>query len=75
MAPTCTCTTADGCRAGAGARARAAWEIGITGAVALPLTGALCGWARFSLRRTLAVLAAALALAEAANAGGIMVTA
>lgn len=51
------------------------WEIGITGAVALLLTGALCGWARFSLRRTLAVLAAALALAEAANAGGIMVTA
>ena len=51
------------------------WEIGITGAAALLLTGALCGWARFSLRRTLAVLAAGLALAEAANAGGIMVTA
>ena len=51
------------------------WEIGITGAVALLLTGALCGWARFSLRRTLAALVAALALAEAANAGGIMVTA
>ena len=51
------------------------WEASITGVGALLLAGALCGWARFSLRRTLKLLAAALALAEAANLGGIMVTA
>ena len=51
------------------------WEICITGAAALLLAGALCGWARFPLRRTVAALAAALAVAEAANLGGIMVTA
>ena len=51
------------------------WEICITGAAALLLAGALCGWARFPLRWTVAVLAAALAVAEAANLGGIMVTA
>ena len=51
------------------------WEICITGAAALLLAGALCGWARFPLRRTAAALAAALAVAEAANLGGIMVTA
>ena len=51
------------------------WEICITGAAALLLAGALCGWARFPLRRTVAALAAALTVAEAANLGGIMVTA
>ena len=51
------------------------WEAGITGVCALLLVGALCGWARFSLRRTLKLLAAGLAVAEAANLGGIMVTA
>ena len=52
-----------------------AWEAAATGACALLLAGALCGWARISFRRTLALLAAGLALAEAANLGGIMVTA
>jgi lysophospholipase L1-like esterase len=52
-----------------------AWEAAITGAAALLLTGALCGWARFPWRKTLALLAAALVLAEAANLGGIMFTA
>ncbi|HEX3752588.1 MAG TPA: SGNH/GDSL hydrolase family protein, partial [Streptosporangiaceae bacterium] len=51
------------------------WEAAITGAAALLLTGALCGWARFPWRKTLAVLAAALVLAEAADLGGIMFTA
>jgi len=52
-----------------------AWEAALTGAAALLLTGALCGWARFPLRKTLALLAAGLALAEVANLGGIMITA
>jgi lysophospholipase L1-like esterase len=51
------------------------WEACITGVCALLLVGSLCGWARFSLRRTLGLLAAGLLLAEAANLGGIMVTA
>lgn len=51
------------------------WEAAITGAAALLLTGALCGWARFPWRKTLAVLAATLVLAEAADLGGIMFTA
>ena len=51
------------------------WEAAITAAGALLLTGALCGWARFPLRKTLVLLGIGLALAEAANLGGIMVTA
>jgi lysophospholipase L1-like esterase len=51
------------------------WEACITGAAALLLTGALCGWARFRLRKTLVLLAMGLALAEVADLGGIMVTA
>ena len=51
------------------------WEACITGAAALLLTGALCGWARFPLKKTLALLAVGLALAEVADLGGIMVTA
>ncbi len=51
------------------------WEACITGAAALLLTGALCGWARFPLRKTLILLGVGLALAEVANLGGIMVTA
>jgi lysophospholipase L1-like esterase len=51
------------------------WEACVTGAAALLLTGALCGWARFPLRKTLILLGAGLVLAEAANLGGIMVTA
>jgi lysophospholipase L1-like esterase len=51
------------------------WEIVVTGAVALLLTGALCGWARFPWRKSLALLGLGLVLAEAADLGGIMVTA
>ena len=51
------------------------WEACITGAAALLLTGALCGWARFPVRKTLVLLAVGLALAEVADLGGIMVTA
>jgi lysophospholipase L1-like esterase len=52
-----------------------AWEVVVTGGCALLLTGAIAGWARFSLRRTLALLGIGLVLAEAVNLGGIMVTA
>jgi lysophospholipase L1-like esterase len=51
------------------------WEACITGAAALLLTGALCGWARFPVRKTLVLLAVGLALAEVADLGGIMITA
>jgi lysophospholipase L1-like esterase len=51
------------------------WEAAITGACALLLAGALCGWARFPWRKTLALLGLGLVLAEAADLGGIMVTA
>jgi lysophospholipase L1-like esterase len=51
------------------------WEIAITGAAALLLTGALCGWGRFPWRKTLALLGLGLVLAEGADVGGIMVTA
>jgi lysophospholipase L1-like esterase len=52
-----------------------AWEAVVVAVGALLLTGAVAGWARFPLRRTLVLLGAGLLLAEAANAGGIMVTA
>src|ERR1700760_766499 len=51
------------------------WEIAITGAAALLLTGALCGWGRFPWRKTLILLGVGLVLAEGADLGGIMVTA
>jgi lysophospholipase L1-like esterase len=51
------------------------WEAAIAGAVALLLTGALCGWARFPWRKTLVLLGVSLVLAEAADLGGIMFTA
>ncbi|HWG12834.1 MAG TPA: SGNH/GDSL hydrolase family protein [Streptosporangiaceae bacterium] len=51
------------------------WEAAITGACALLLAGALCGWARFRWRKTLVLLGIGLVLAEAADLGGIMVTA
>jgi lysophospholipase L1-like esterase len=51
------------------------WEAGVVAVCALLLTGAVAGWARFPLKRTLVLLGAGLVLAEAANAGGIMVTA
>jgi lysophospholipase L1-like esterase len=51
------------------------WEAGLTAVCALLLVGAVAGWARFSLRRTLVLLGAGLVLVEAANLGGIMVTA
>jgi lysophospholipase L1-like esterase len=51
------------------------WEIAITAGCALLLTGALAGWLRLSVRRTLALLAAGLVVAEAVNIGGIMTTA
>src|SRR5258706_5948838 len=51
------------------------WEIAITAGCALLLTGALAGWLRLSVRRTLALLAAGLLVTEAVNVGGIMATA
>jgi lysophospholipase L1-like esterase len=51
------------------------WETAVTGGCALLLTGAIAGWARLRLRRTLALLGAGLAFAEVVNIGGIMVTA
>ena len=51
------------------------WEAVVTGGCAVLLAGAIAGWARFSLRRTLVLLGASLVLTEAVNLGGIMVTA
>jgi lysophospholipase L1-like esterase len=51
------------------------WEIAITAGCALLLTGALAGWLRLSVKRTLALLAVALVVTEAVNVGGIMTTA
>jgi lysophospholipase L1-like esterase len=51
------------------------WEIAITAGCALLLTGALAGWLRLSVRRTIALLAAGLVVTEAVNVGGIMATA
>lgn len=51
------------------------WEIGIVGAAALLLLGAASGWLRRSRRRTLALIAVGLAVAEAINLGIIMFTA
>src|SRR5260221_13586308 len=50
------------------------WEIAITAGCALLLTGAVAGWLRLSVRRTLALLAARLLGTEAVNVGGIMAT-
>ncbi len=47
----------------------------MTGGCAVLLAGAIAGWARFSLRRTLVLLGVGLVLTEAVNLGGIMVTA
>jgi lysophospholipase L1-like esterase len=51
------------------------WEIAITAGCALLLAGALAGWLRLSIRRTLVLLAAGLVVTEAVNVGGIMTTA
>ena len=51
------------------------WEIVITAGFALLLAGALAGWARLPLRRTVAVLGAFLVFTELVNVGGIMITA
>jgi lysophospholipase L1-like esterase len=51
------------------------WEIAVTAGCALLLAGALAGWLRLSVRRTVALLAAALVVTEAVNVGGIMTTA
>jgi hypothetical protein len=51
------------------------WEIVITAGVALFLAGALAGWARLPIRRTVVMLAAFLAFTELVNVGGIMITA
>jgi lysophospholipase L1-like esterase len=47
----------------------------IAGGCALVLAGAIAGWARRPIRRTLALLAVCLAVTEAVNLGAIMVTA
>jgi lysophospholipase L1-like esterase len=51
------------------------WEILITAGCALLLTGALAGWLRLPIRRTVVLLATGLVLTEAINLGGIMATA
>jgi lysophospholipase L1-like esterase len=51
------------------------WEAVVAAVCALVLVGAVAGWARFPVRRTLVLLGAGLVLVEAANAGGIMITA
>src|SRR5262249_2454545 len=48
-----------------------AWEIAITGAGVLVLTGALAGWRRVSRHTTIKLLAAGLLGAEAINLGAI----
>jgi lysophospholipase L1-like esterase len=52
-----------------------AWEIVLTGAVVLVLTGAIAGWRRLPRGSTLKLLAAGLFLAEAINLTAIMITA
>jgi GDSL-like Lipase/Acylhydrolase family len=52
-----------------------AWEIVITGAGALVLTGAVAGWRRLPRGSTLKLVAAGLFLAEAVNLTAIMITA
>ena len=51
------------------------WEAVITAGCALLLLGALAGWLRLHWRRTAVLLATGLAVTEAINLGGIMVTA
>ena len=51
------------------------WEAALTGICALLLTGAVAGWLRAPRRRTMALLAAGLLVAEAVDLGGIMMTA
>jgi lysophospholipase L1-like esterase len=51
------------------------WEILITAGCALLLTGALAGWLRLPIKRTIVLLAAGLVVTEAVNLGGIMATA
>ncbi|HEU5003258.1 MAG TPA: SGNH/GDSL hydrolase family protein [Actinomycetota bacterium] len=51
------------------------WETVIAGAVGLLLAGTVAGWRRLSWRRTVTLLAAGLLVVEAANLGGVMVTA
>ena len=51
------------------------WEAVITAGCALLLLGALAGWLRLPWRRTAVLLAAGLAVTEAINLGGIMMTA
>jgi GDSL-like Lipase/Acylhydrolase family len=51
------------------------WEATVAAACALLLLGALAGWLRMTMRRTLVLLAAGLLFAEAVNMGGVMVTA
>lgn len=52
-----------------------AWETAITAGWALLLAGALAGWLRLPLRRTLILLSSLLVFTEALNVGGIMITA
>jgi hypothetical protein len=52
-----------------------AWETVAAGACALMLLGALAGWLRMPWRRTTLLVTAGLVVTEAANLGGIMLTA
>lgn len=51
------------------------WEIVVSVGCALLLAGALAGWARLNVRRTVILLATCLAITEVVNVGGIMITA
>ena len=51
-----------------------AWETAVVGAGTLILVGALAGWRRVPGRTTIKLLAAGLLIAEALNAGAIMIT-
>ena len=52
-----------------------AWEIVICAGCALLLAGALAGWFRLPVRRTVVLVAAMLLVTELINVGGIMATA
>ncbi len=52
-----------------------AWQVGVTGVVALLLLGAIAGWRRRSPAASVALVAIGFMVAEAVNLGAIMVTA
>jgi lysophospholipase L1-like esterase len=51
------------------------WQVFLVGVASVVLAGAVAGWLRASWRRSLALIAGALVLAEALDVGAIMITA